>query len=212
MACNHQGERWLPQGLRHGLVISHKPTGRGFAMQARGGDKIVLHTTEGRDFAVMDRVLRDKRAEPHFLLGKVGTRYHVLQYIPLDQGSRALEHPAGTRPTNGGGDHVIQIEFAGFAVDPRSGRPDLSEEDYEALYKLIAMIQNRVPVPSRRPRRFYGAGLAHRFSQAGFIRASGIVGHEHVPSQPAGHWDPGAIKGSHLVGMLKKDPRKIKEC
>lgn len=213
MSClKHRGETWLPEGLHHGLSIVRRPTGRGINLQARGGKKIILHTTEGSNFAVMDSVLRGKRAEPHLLIGKVGAGYHVIQYIPFNEGSLSLEHPLGTLPTNGGGDSVIQIEFAGFAVDKRRGVHDLSPEDYEALYKLIAMIQNRVAVPSRRPRRFYGAGLARRMTQRGFIKAAGILGHEHVPSQPSGHWDPGAIRGSSLVGLLKRDPLKIKEC
>lgn len=209
-ACTkHRGERWLPEGKRHGLRITHKPTKGGVPL-THGGKKVVLHTTEGANFDVMDRVLRDKHAEPHFLIGRKDGVFHVIQYFPLNVGARALEHPAGTKPTNGGGDAVVQIEIAGFAVDPAHGRKDFDEGVYQALYRLIAMIQNRVAIPSRRPRRF--RVQSNRFDQDGFIKASGIVGHGHAASQFGGHWDPGAIRGSHLVDLLKADPDHIKEC
>lgn len=206
------GERWLPRGKHHGMYIDHRPTGRGGRM-VRSANKIVLHTTEGEDFWSMDRVLRGKSAEPHFLFGRdPHGNFHIVQYIPLNQGSRALEHPSGTMETNNAG--AIQIELVGYAVNPLARRPDgkrrvdFDEAFYEHLSRLILMIQNRVAVPAKRPRMFLVH--SHRYSQRGWLDASGIVGHGHAASQPSGHWDPGRIRGRHLVKLVKADKHNIK--
>lgn len=197
--------RWLPSGTHHGLVIDHRPTGRGGSL-IHASRKGVIHSTEGTDFDSMSSVLVGKSAEPHFLLGKVGNRFHVRQYIPLDEGSRALEHPSGTLDTNNAG--AVQIEVCAFAINTRAGRKDWSEDTYLALALLALMIEHRVPIARRRPRRF--SPTPNRYTQSGFVfMCNGWVGHQHVPSQPSGHWDPGAFRAVHFLDLMNKHAKEV---
>lgn len=177
---------WLPKGHHYDLHIQHvKPNGSPVPFTG-GGWKIVWHTTEGNDFATMDRVLRGKRAEPHFLIGRVGTgleHFTVTQYFPLDVGSRALEHPAGTMPTNSA--NAIQIEVCGYARDSHSW----GSAQIHALAQLTRLIEHRVEVLRKAPRPFKVPAL--HYSQQGFVQAKGHVGHCHVPNNS--HWDPGRL-------------------
>lgn len=190
---------WLPVGTHHGLVITHRPTGRG-NWYTPAEWKGVIHDTEGFDFHAMSNALVGEKAESHVLLGLVGHTFHVEQFIPLGMASLALEHPTGTPQTNNA--HCVQIEVCQKAIVRGSqDRPDWSDETYDALAKLALMIENRVPIARQRPRKF--SSHPHRFTPAGFQAVKGWIGHEHVPSQPKGHWDPGAFDGAKLIRRMK---------
>jgi hypothetical protein len=137
-----------PRGHTPGLHIEHRPTGRGGPFDARATHhKGILHTTQGSNVESMHDVLVGKEAEPHFLFGREGSKWRVIQYIPLNEGSsRALEHPLGPLPTNNA--KAIQIEVAGFAV--KDARHDWSEDTYLNLSVLMLMIENRVPIAVKR--------------------------------------------------------------
>lgn len=188
---------WLPTGHHYDLHIRHvRPTGSPVE-NSGGGPKIVWHTTEGRDFATMDRVLRGKRAEPHLLVGRAGTNlehFSVIQYFPLDVGSRALMHPSGTPATNGA--NCIQIEVCEFAKDAHTWDADL----IHALAQLTRLLEHRTDVPRKAPRPFKVPAL--RYSGAGFVKAKGHVGHGHVPNND--HWDPGRFPWSRIKARIEK--------
>jgi hypothetical protein len=201
---------WLPEGRHHGLHITHVPTGRG-GLYTGGGWKGIIHTTEGDGFEAMERILVGERAEPHLLLARKPDGWHVAQFIPFDLASRALEHPAGTPDTNNA--HAVQIEVAGFAVGHLrnvGGRVvghDWPTETYTALSILALMIEHRVPIPRRRAARF--ADTPHRLGGSEFIHTAGWLGHEHVPNQPSGHWDPGAIRGGRLIRLMDEHAHEV---
>lgn len=183
---------YLPTGNHGGLHIVAAAGTQTGPMMPGAGHKIVLHTTEGLGFLSMDRVLRTKGAEPHFLLDpRTG---QVKQYMGLSQYARALEHPSGTQETNRAG--CIQIEVCEFAAHSHAW----PEVYYDHLAHLCKFIMHRVDVPNRLARRFINND---RFTPSGFIRVQGILGHKHVPSQPSGHWDPGSLKGTLLTRLIE---------
>lgn len=197
---------WLPAGAMPslGLQIEHQQAPEdGGAFLAGCLPKVVLHTTEGLGVDTMARVLLGKRAEPHFLIGRDGDGpMRVIQFIGMDRAARALEHPGGTPATNGA--FCIQIEIAGFARDSH----DWDDTLYGGLAALACLIEQCVPVPRKVPRTFSSDGTAtrppRRFSPGEFLRATGYVGHEHVPSQPANHWDPGRLDATRRLFPLMK--------
>lgn len=206
--------RLLPTGTHHGLHITHQLTGRGGPLDPAAGWKTLLHTCEETGFEQSSRDLLAKAAEPHLLLGRVGDfQFHVRQFIPFDQGSRALEHPnpSQTPPTNNA--RAIQIEIADFAigrlrqVGGRTVGHDWDDQTYDALAKLMLMIEHRVPVPRHRPRPF--SQDPHRFAPDEFVGVRGIVGHEHAPNQPSGHWDPGNLRAIYLISRMDHYAREI---
>lgn len=189
---------WLPKGHHWGLHIEHDPRHMGGEFVG-GGWKLVWHTTEGQDLRAMQRVLKDKRAESHLLIGRAGTGrkdFTVIQFIPFTEGSRALQHPAGTLDTNNA--RCIQVEVCERAANAQ----DWSDDLFEALGALTALVEHRVPIPRTAPRPFRVP--AQRYTQRGFVSAKGHVGHEHAASQPDGHWDPGALPISRVFAATRR--------
>lgn len=186
---------WLPDGYHNGLHIEHRPTGRG-GQYTGGGWKVIWHTTQGRGLRAMSDVLVNKRAEPHFLIGELPGReaLTVVQFIPLTKASRALEHPAGTADTNNA--HAVQVEIAGFAEDAAKW----DEHFLRGLANLTELIEHRVPVPRKVPRRF--SDTPNRYTGTGFVKAKGHMGHQHVANQPSGHWDPGKFNCRHMLSLV----------
>lgn len=162
--------------------------------------KIVWHTTESSMSAVdaMVSTLKTKRAEPHFVIGKEAGRkaYTVVQTLPLNQSARALEHPAGTPETNRA--RCIQIEICGRASESAGW----SDDTYRALASLACLIEHRYQIPRKRLAPF--TNNAQRLPANTFPLLSGHCGHQHVPNQPAGHWDPGALNTAKLFKFMSE--------
>jgi hypothetical protein len=193
---------WLPKGRHYDLHIEHdrRPATGPFT---GGGWKMVWHTTEGLNLRVMQSVLKNKSAEPHFLIGKDGSEklYTVVQFLPLDQFAKALEHPSGTPETNRA--NCIQVEICQFAQRGGDHWPD---DLYNALAHLALLVEHRVDIPRKRPRIF--SVPAKRYTGAGFIRAKGHVGHGHAASQPGGHWDPGHFNCLKMFKIMDKKEKR----
>lgn len=187
---------WLPKGHHLGLHITHEPTGRG-GTWVESGWKVCWHTTEDENFTNTKGVLLAKRAEPHFLIGREHGREHlsVVQFIPLTESSRALEHPPGTPETNRA--HAVQVEVAAHAHTA----PEWDDEFLRGLANLATLIEHRVPVPRKVPRTF--KDTPHRFTPNGWLRVRGHVGHQHAPNQPTGHWDPGRFRARRMLGFMR---------
>lgn len=186
----------LPNGEHWGLRINSSNTFRTGLMVAGARPKLILHTTEGNGFGLMDQVLREKKAEPHVLIDP-GTR-DVKQYMPFTDYARALEHPNGTAETNRAG--CIQVEIVSFAA-PQDGRRDVGEESlawYANLAACLELIRHRVNFGYTTPLPFKRG--ARRVPASTFLKATGIYGHMHVPHNS--HWDPGAIRIDRLVSMM----------
>jgi hypothetical protein len=193
---------WLPEGHRpaHDLHIEHDKRRPAAGHHEQGRPKIVWHTTEGRDLRTMQRVLFDKNAGPHFLLGRDGTKrehFTVIQFFPLNQGARALRNDAhDLLPTNRA--NCIQIEVCGYARE--------AEDDYcqpgiiTAMAQLVRLIENRVDVPRKAPRKF--SRKPFRYTDRGFVNATGHLGHQHVPDND--HWDPGALNIAKVFRTIRR--------
>jgi hypothetical protein len=181
----------LPSGEHWGLSISVEtvPTGA----YAPATPKLVWHTTEGTGFDAMVRVLTEKAAQPHVVIDPHSGR--VRQMILLDQYARALEHPAGTPETNRA--HCVQVEICGFAKDSATW-PAVY---YEHLGALAVLLEHRQDVA--RVSNYPFSTTPHRIAPASFASAQGHLGHEHVPSQPAGHWDPGRLNVDKLFDCMR---------
>lgn len=181
-------KRLLPEGHHFGIHCEHDLSTDGGRFTG-GGWKLVWHTTEGLDLPTMVKVLKDKRAEPHVVIGIHGTDrkdFTAIQLLSFDQAGRALEHPSGTMETNNA--NAIQVEICENA----GNAPHWSSELIDALAALSLLIEHRVDIPRVAPRHF--SDIPNRFTPAQWIAERGHVGHEHAPSQPGGHWDPGAMK------------------
>lgn len=189
---------WIPEGHALDLFIEHRsPHGAAVPFVA-AKPKIIWHTTEGMDLESMHTVLTNKHAEPHFLIGKHGTGrrdYTVIQYFPLDVGSRALQNnTADGYPTNAA--RCIQIEVCEFAENAQNWDYDL----IYALARLTRYIERRVHVPRVAPRAF--TIPARRYTDQGFVNATGHFGHCHVPDND--HWDPGRFPIRKLFRQCEK--------
>jgi hypothetical protein len=181
----------LPSDKHWGLDINVTAmTATGTYAQAT--PKLVWHTTEGADFDAMVRVLIQKAAQPHVVIDPHSGR--VRQMIPLDQYARALEHPQGTPETNRA--HCIQVEICGFAKDSANW----PNAYYEHLGALAVLLEHRQGIARVSTCPF--ANTPHRLSPQAFVSAKGHFGHQHVPSQPAGHWDPGHLDIDKLFGCM----------
>lgn len=103
---------WLPTG-RHTDLHIERSRGSDAGAFTGGGWKGIIHITVSPWFAVdsMVRVLHDKRAEPHLVIGgRPGTRLPVLvQQVAFNRAGRALAHPYGTLETNRA--NCIQMEI-----------------------------------------------------------------------------------------------------
>lgn len=181
-------KNWLPTGNHWGLVIDHdRQSDAGTFLDAPA--RIVIHTTEGSDFATMARVLDVENFEPHILIKPTAGPSRVRQYMALNRSAKALAHSAGTIDTNRM--HAIQIEIAGFA----SQAQNWENWFYRDLGALCALIEHRVNVKHERPPvkspAFPGGGRVNHMSNGAWKNFNGYCGHCNVPGNS--HWDPGRM-------------------
>jgi hypothetical protein len=168
----------LPVGPHWGLNITHerRPDAGPFIAAS---PKVVWHTTEGTNFDGARSTLTGNGDEPHILVSVDGK--HVLQFISFDRTSKSLMHPPGTPETNRA--HCIQIEVCGFAHDSHNW----TDEKYRRLAALAALIEHRTGV--ERHTHVKWASDVRRIAATHFARATGHVGHMHIPNND--HVDPG---------------------
>ena len=139
----------------------------------------VQHTTEGSTIEGALAVFRRHYA-PHFLVGRDSKgKVRILQLLPLGRAAAALEHPAGTVPTNGYA--RVQIELVGFSQH-KLWRPDKDvTRALGCLYGVLAQAAGiplvHVANPQRDPKVWSKGG--------------GWFGHDGVPNNQ--HWDPGVL-------------------
>jgi hypothetical protein len=191
---------WLPEGAHYDLNIEHGPLPDAGPFTG-GGWKLCWHTTESERESVdaMWSVLRNKDAAPHFVIGyRKGFRFPVvIQMIPLHRAGRSLAHPSGPETNRA---NVIQVEICGRAAESNSW----DDNWYRALANLGLLIEHRVPIERKRPRRFPG----ERYTGSGFVRATGHVGHCHVPGND--HGDPGRFQGRKLLRFMEQGRQTLK--
>ncbi len=123
-------------------------------------------------------------SSPHFTLDPAGGA--LWQHIPINRSARSLEHPPGSVETNRA--NAAQVELLGFARDT----PSWPRAHYRRIASLARWIEENHGVPRRSGVEF--TTTPHRLSSDAWLRYAGHLGHEHVPAQPANHWDPGALR------------------
>lgn len=187
---------WLPRGAHWDLNISHDrlPTLGPFSIEA--GWKLVHHTAESsRDTAsIIVGVLRQKKATAHCVYGyNPDTRFPVvIQMAPLNHAVMTLEHNLAEETNRA---RCIQIEICGRAADSHRW----SDNYYKGYANLCRMIERRVPITRRAPKKFEPG--VQRFTGKGFVSARGHVGHMHAPGNS--HTDPARLDIEKLFHYMK---------
>lgn len=184
---------WVPSNVDKGrwhLDVRHLEMENAGSF-AGGGHKLVWHTTEGNSLSGALGALRSKRAAAHFVIDpRTG---QTVQLIPLNRAARALAHPAGPETNRA---NAIQVEIVGFAADTGKWQ----DEHYLRLAALAVLIGHRFSIP-RRNANGVSFSNPHRLSGTDFYRASGHIGHCHVPGND--HTDPGrGFKGGRLRELM----------
>jgi hypothetical protein len=183
--------QWLPTGHHWGLhIVRHDLSHLTGPLIPTAGDKLIWHTTEG-SFASAASKFQTGADIPHVLISP--STGAVIQYLPFDCFSKALEHPSGTPETNRAG--CRQVEIAGSAAAAATWPTDY----YRRLGALAVLIEHRTGI--RRANYHTFKIGARRLTPVGFLRAKGHLGHEHVPNNS--HWDPGAFRFASLVAGMK---------
>lgn len=192
---------WLTEGHLESwdLHVEKLPMANAGFFIPNCGWKLTLHTTEtapGSGRGLISNWARGVTGTPHFLLDLFDGREHytAVQMIDFAHAAKTLEHPAGTKETNKA--RSVQIEIVEFAKNS----PNWSEKLYRALASLAVLIEHQVPIPRKIPRAF--SSMPNRYTQTGWINASGINGHQHAASQPKNHWDPGRLRGPFLIKLM----------
>lgn len=147
--------------------------------------RIVFHTVEGTSLAF--------RYPPHI---GINARDRLVNQPKLfDRSAAALEHPAGTPPTNTAG--AIQVELAGFTsteLADRYGWPHLADwpDDWvDFVAEQLAPVHRYFAIPAvAAPQSWTRAG--DRMARDVWLERRGgwgVCDHAQVPDQPSGHWD-----------------------
>jgi hypothetical protein len=191
-------DRQLPEGHLSSwdLHVEHDPAPDAGTFTG-GGWKLVWHTTEGTNLRTMVRVLRDKNAAPHLVVGRDPSDDHftAVQMVPFDVAARALEHPSGPDTNRA---NAIQVEVCEFAKNAA----DFNDGLMAALAAVACLVEHRVEIPRTAPRAF--SSTPDRYTGWGFVRAKGHLGHQHVANQPSNHWDPGRFPVRKLFSLMDK--------
>lgn len=188
--------QWLPTGRHWGLtIVRHDLSRQTGPLIESAGDKAIWHTTEG-SMSSAAGIFSTGVDIPHILINPATGQ--TIQYLPLNQFAKALEHPRGTPETNRAG--CRQVEIAGKASE--AGRWPTSY--YERLGALAVLIEHRTDI--RRANYHPFGRNAQRLTPTGFIRAKGHLGHQHVPNNS--HWDPGSFRiGTLFLCMGEAEKR-----
>lgn len=155
-----------------------------------GGAKILHHTTEGGSATGAIGAYRATRSWPTLTSEWTGSRLRNFQHMGLEQMARALEHPAGSLPTNTA--NVVQIEHVGFtdrAAWQRAGSPpgllvaNWPQERWHAVATLCRDIEGLTGCPARStvPDDWWPRPAGRRQSQTDFVKSAGHSAHVFAP-------------------------------
>lgn len=173
------GATVVPGGVSGGSMVGGPP-------------RAVIHTYEAGyslDAIPAARRLNNVRNSTHLVFNPVtGAKAACL---PANVAARALEHPAGTRHTNRYGAVCLQVEVIAYARRPWT--QDLTDAGRESWAQVLEWFDSwgiRRVWPGGAP-----PGQSGPFprSLSAWLSQSGYFGHSQVPTQPSGHWDPGAL-------------------
>ncbi len=156
-----------------------------------GGNKLLLHTTEGRSFSGAFVTLDKNRSWSHFLLSFEEKR--KAQFIEIGQGAKSLSNNAAdgyqTNKAN-----VVQVEICGYSNEA----PNWSTAKLDWLAQCFSEIRQAWNFPLN---HLDFKVPATRLSDKAFVDYAGITGHQHCPDND--HWDPGALNVPYIVSKMK---------
>ena len=181
---------WKP-----GVVRSVEPDSGAYRISCPS--RLVWHTTEGVGLP------NYSGTSPHFTIDPLTGK--TWQHIPINRAAMALEH-VGAPETNHA--HAIQIEVIGFAdaaAARRLGHPEravinFTDAQYARLADLARWIEHNAGVARKCSVTFAPSGRFRRMTNAEWLAYHGHCGHQHVPNQPSGHWDPGLFDIKAVLG------------
>lgn len=142
-------------------------------------------------------------------LGMGGTG-KMLQVLNPEQISHALYHRSTDPQTNGAGRVNISIAFLGYARDIGL----LNAEDFANLAEWMVWCETELGIEAEyklppRGSECYGEFSPCRMSWGVWQSFGGWCGHQNVPGQATGHWDPGAFDAPALhaaIDAIKNPP------
>lgn len=189
---------WLPEGHHWDLHIEHRPSSNDAGSFTGGGNKFVLHTTEGGSLRSNSDLLHGVNT-PHLVFGVDPGELHwtVIQLLPFNRAGKALANNAGDGfQTNRA--NAVQVEIVGFTRDV----PQWSDLMYKRLANLFVLTQHRVEIPSKAPCDFSDPNS--RMGDAQWVSAAGVVGHMHAPDND--HTDPFRFAEGKFLGLVAAMP------
>lgn len=203
-------ELLLPAGHHWDLHIELNLSSNDAGSFTGGGNKFLLHTTEGGSLRSNEALLHGINT-PHMVFGVDPGEEHwtVIQLLKFDRAGKALANDTSdgfaTNRSN-----VIQMEIVAFTdhqAAVNSGRLDLwvpnwSDLMYKRLANVLTLVQHRFDFPTSAPLDF--SSTTNRMTDAQFVRAEGIFGHMHAPDND--HMDPFRLREGFLVQLMKDIP------
>lgn len=188
-------------------------------------DVLIWHTTESPGFP-SSATYRNGGTAPNVTVRiNIATRsMSVRQHFPADRSARALENRSGGVQTNTAG--AFQVEVVG-TCDPAhrktwgklvAGRdylylPDAPQWALDLLAQIPTWLHAewpKFPIKDAAPRgwlvypKSYGNSSGQRLSNAEWTKATGMLGHQHVPENS--HGDPGNLNIRAIVASAKGQP------
>lgn len=154
-----------------------------------GGNKLLLHTTEGTTANGAIGAFRRNNSWPHFTLSFEEKR--KIQHLETNVAARSLKNDPDGYDTNRA--CCVQVEIVGFATEAGSW----TSEKLDWLAERFKEIQNVFRFVLSYPAF---AIPAKRFTDKEFVEFAGICGHEHAPDN--NHFDPGALKVAYIVSKM----------
>ena len=169
---------------------------------------LVLHTTETGTWPGYEGGSK----APHLTVrpDSVNKRLLWRQHFPLDQSSRALRNAAGGVQTNTL--NAVQVEMVGTcAATYRDmygyfywpAAPDWALQELAIFVTWLNQQWPTLPIKDAALRGWqpypasYGNSHGQRLTMAEWVKAYGILGHEHIPENE--HGDPGNFNCARLV-------------
>lgn len=180
---------WHPDAVRRVYVAN------GGSFIGDGPPILVLHTTETMNVPGYGGWKSPTASVPHFTT--FGDQ--LIQHLPINVAARALRNVRGGVETNRRGRVTVQVEMVGYARDPKTFSPPVRS--------LVDWLVREVGLDPTTHVLFdggaaYGLAGTVRMSPGGWLRASGIVGHQHAPENL--HYDPGKLDLSTLIGEMRR--------
>lgn len=165
--------------------------------------KVGLHTTEtGPAPSLLSHWCSNPGSgRPHFL-GITPDR--IVQMLPLTVGAYTAQNPDGGIDTNRA--HLIQIEVCEYAANAPTwsapGHPWCT-----AIGRWLADLNDALDgaLDLTTELEFGSEWVGFPGGPQAYLAYRGVLGHQHIPEQPAKHWDPGPIDIGAILAAARGD-------